>query len=823
MTYCTLRIVVIPFLLFFPLLLAAQPSNPAPNRLGLVKGLVVDAQTRLPLEFATVALLNAADSSVAGGGFTDEKGFFQVKADFGRYYLRLDFLGYQVRYIGNIVLSRANPVADLEIIPLEVAANTLDEVVVRAEKSQVQMSLDKRVFNVGKDLANRGGTAADVLDNVPSVNVDVEGNVSLRGSSGVRILVDGRPSGLVGISNTNGLRQLPANLIDRVEVITNPSARYEAEGMAGIINIVLKKDQSPGFNGAIDLTGGNPAEYGVSVNLNYRKNKLNLFSSYGLRYNERPGSGSQYQEFYTGDTTLITQLDRERKRSGWSNSLRFGADYFFNQKNSLTTAFSWRYSNEDNFGEILYRDFRNSLSNPTGTTRRTDDETETEPNLEYSLRYNKNFDRDGRELIADVRFQDNTEQENSDFRERFYAADGLPSGEPDLVQRSLNKEGERNLILQVDYIHPFAKDGKFELGYRAGLRDIRNDFQVENFLNNTWETLPGLTNQLQYDEDIHAAYAILGNKHRRLSWQAGLRAELSDIKTELVATQEINDRPIYLNLFPSGHLGYELPGMHTVQVSYSRRIRRPRFWDLNPFFTFSDARNFRSGNPNLDPEFTDAYELSHLKHWEKGSMTSAIYYRHTGGVIERIRQQLSDTSSVTLPVNLSTQDDYGLEFTGSFEPFEFWKINGNLNFFRSITRGEYEGQDLNADAYTWSGRLSSRTTVLKKLDIQVNFNYRAPRNTTQGKSRALYHADLAASLDILKSNGTLTLSVRDVFNSRRWRYITQGDDFYTEGDWQWRARQISMTFSYRINRQKDRERGREGGEGDRGDGGGMEF
>ncbi|MCB9317336.1 MAG: carboxypeptidase-like regulatory domain-containing protein, partial [Lewinellaceae bacterium] len=213
MTYFTLRNVIVPFLLFFPLLLFAQPSNPAPNRLGLVKGLVVDAQTRLPLEFATIALINTADSSVAAGGFTDEKGFFQLKADFGQYYLRLDFLGYQIRFIGNIALSKANPVADLETIALEAAANTLDEVIVRAEKSQVQMSLDKRVFNVGKDLANRGGTAADVLDNVPSVNVDVEGNVSLRGSSGVRILVDGRPSGLVGISNTNGLRQLPANLI----------------------------------------------------------------------------------------------------------------------------------------------------------------------------------------------------------------------------------------------------------------------------------------------------------------------------------------------------------------------------------------------------------------------------------------------------------------------------------------------------------------------------------------------------------------------------------------------------------------------------------
>ncbi|TNE60039.1 MAG: TonB-dependent receptor [Bacteroidetes bacterium] len=809
------------FLPFLPVFLAAQAPVPVTSQL-LVKGRVVDAQTRVPLEFATVALYSSTDSSVIGGGLTESDGAFQIKAREGVFFLKIDFLAYTSLTVGDIRLTKDEPVADLGFVALEPAANRLDEVVVRAEKSAVQMSLDKRVFNVGKDLANRGGTAAEILDNVPSVNVDVEGNVSLRGSGGVRILIDGRPSGLVGISNTNGLRQLPANLIDRVEVITNPSARYEAEGMAGIINIVLKKEQANGLNGAVDLTVGNPDQYGASINLNYRKNKLNLFSNYGLRYRKSPGTGSQYQEFYTGDTTFITELTRNRERGGWSNSLRLGADYFINPQNSLTTAFSWRYSNEDNFSEIVYRDFFNSINNPTGTVRRTDDEKEIEPNLEYNLNYKRTFERDGHELVADVRFQDNTEQENSDFRERSFAPDGAASGAPDFIQRSENKEGQRNLIMQVDYVHPFGEEGRFELGYRGGLRDIRNDFQVEELNGTVWSTLPGLTNNFIYDENIHAGYAILGNKIQKFSWQGGLRLEVSDVKTELLQTNEVNDRPIYSNLFPSAHVGYELPGGHAVQISYSRRIRRPRFWDLNPFFTYSDARNFRSGNPNLNPEFTDAYEISHLVRWEKGTLSSAIYHRHTDDVFERIRIQLSDTSSLTFPVNLSTQNDFGLEFTGSYEPLEFWKINGNLNFFRSITKGTYEGQEFNADTYTWSGRVSSRISLWKKVDIQKTFNYRAPRNTTQGRSKAMYHLDLAASMDILKSKGTLTLSVQDVFNTRRWRYITEGVDFYTEGDFQWRARQVNLTFSYRINRSKEQRKDRDmegGGE----NGGGMEF
>ncbi|MBL7774435.1 MAG: carboxypeptidase regulatory-like domain-containing protein, partial [Saprospiraceae bacterium] len=412
-------------LFFTPVFLHAQSPD---GFSGRVTGAVADAQTLQTLEFATVALFHAADSAVAGGALTGADGRFELTAPAGRYYLRIDFLGYEAHFFENIVLEKNTPSVALGTLLLQPGANTLDEVVIRAEKSQLQMSLDRRVFNVGQDLANRGGTAADVLNNVPSVNVDVEGNVSLRGSNGVRILVDGRPSGLVGISNSDGLRQLPANLIERVEVITNPSARYEAEGMAGIINIVLKKEQQSGFNGAVDLTLGRPDEYGASANLNYRRKNFNFFSSYGLRYQKNPGSGSQYQEFYTGDTTLITELSRSRLRGGWSNSLRLGADYFFNPQNSLTTAFSWRYSNEDNFSEIVYRDFFNSLDNPTGTVRRTDDEKETEPNLEYSLRYRKTYAREGREFVADARFQDNSERENSDFRERAFASDGAPTG-----------------------------------------------------------------------------------------------------------------------------------------------------------------------------------------------------------------------------------------------------------------------------------------------------------------------------------------------------------------------------------------------------------
>ena len=793
------------------------PDNPAK---AVIKGLVVDADTEAPLEFATVTVFNQKDSSLVNGGITDDKGQFFIEVKPGTYRVSVEFLAYQPLVIDNIVLSRENPVADLGKIRLVPDAETLTQVEVVAEKSQMQLSLDKRIFNVGKDLSNAGGTAEDILDNVPSVTVDIDGNVSLRGSANVRILVDGKPSSLVGISGTNGLKQLPANMIDRIEVVTNPSAKYEAEGMAGIINIVLKKQNRQGFNGSFDLTGGIPESYGATANLNYRRDRFNFFVNYGINKRNRIGGGNQYTEFFSNDTTFITRQDRDNDRGGLSNNIRFGADYYFNPKNILTTAFSYRTGKDDNFASLNYYDYLFDLNNPIGSTYRTDNEKEDDSNLEYNLTYRKSFEEKGREFVLDVQYDDRQETERSDFLEQYYDENGVLLSGTELMQRSRNEEGQNQLRITADYTHPLGKDGKFEAGMLASFREINNDYLVEEFRDSDWEVMTNLSNNFIYNEDIQAAYAILGNKSGKLSYQAGLRMERSKVLTELVTSNEINDRS-YVNFFPSAHIAYEMADQNSFQLSYSRRVRRPRFWDLNPFFTFSDSRNQWSGNPNLDPEFTDSYEIGHLKYWEKGSLSSSIYYRHTTDVIERIRTFDNEGISYTRPENLSNQDDYGLEFNWSYDPLKTLRLNGNFNFFRSITEGTFEDQDFSADTYSWFTRFTSKLTLWKELDVQTTFNYRAPRETTQGRAKAMYHLDLGMSRDILKKKGTLTLSVRDLFNTRKRRYITEGDNFYTEGEFQWHSRQIRLSFNYRINQKKQRQRGgRNGGDFEGGD---MEF
>ncbi len=784
-----------------------------------VKGKVVDSQTNAPLEFATVTFFSNKDESIKGGGVTDIDGNFSIQTTPGTY-AKVEFIAYQALVIKDIEFEKGVPVIDQGTIKLSADAAVLEEIEVTAEKSQMQISLDKKVFNVGKDLSSRGGSAEDILDNVPSVAVDIEGNVTLRGSGGVRILIDGKPSGLVGADNANGLRSIPANMIDKVEVITNPSARYEAEGMAGIINIVLKKDQKKGLNGSFDITVGLPETYGAAINLNYRKDKLNFFVNYGLQYRTGPGGGFTYQENYVNDTTFISDQKRSINRSGLNNSVRFGADYFFSPKSTLTTGMTYRIGKDDNNSTVEYFDYTNNLNQLDLYTIRTDDETEDESNLEYFITHTQKFKRKGHEIITDIRYSDKSEVESSNLTEEYFDGDLFPTNAADLLQRSRNDEGNGNLQIQIDYVQPFGKDGKYELGYRSSFRDITNDYLVEQFDDVNWIPLDGFNNNFIYDENIHSVYGIYGNKFKRFSYQAGLRFEATDLNTELEQTNEVNDT-LYSGFFPSVFLSYEADGQNSFQVSYSKRLRRPRFWDLNPFFTFSDARNIFSGNPNVGPENTDSYELSYIKYWDKASLTSSIYYRHSTDVISRVLIDNGDGTTTRRPENLNTRDDYGFEFTYNVQPYKWWRMNGNFNLFRSITDGSNVSQGFNADTYSWQTRITSRTTILKDLDLQVRGNYRGARETIQGRRKPVYTFDIGASRDIFKKNGTITLSVRDVFNSRRRMSETFGDGFYRNSEFQWRARAATLTLNYRLNQKKKRGGGRRGG-GDF-EGGGGEF
>jgi ferric enterobactin receptor len=386
------------FVLSFFLCLFITPSF-AQNA-ATVKGKLVDSVSSTPLAFATVQIFDKDQKKLVNGNLVSEKGEFSIDLPFGTYYAVIEFTGYPDLTTRQFALTAQNPKLDLGILRLASKTTVLQGVVVQAEKSYMQFSLDKKIFNVGKDLANAGGSASDILTNIPSVSVDPEGTVKLRGSDNVRILIDGKPSGLVSIKGGGGLQQLPASLIERVEIITNPSARYEAEGNAGIINIVLKKDKQQGFNGSVEVITGYPTNLGAAANFNYRHKKINFFINYGIAYRNQPGVGRLYQEVYGPDTTFILRQNNKSTLKGLNNNIRGGLDYYFTEKSILTASYLFRRSDATRTMDIRYEDYFNTLSKLNNIITRRQDEEEQEPNSEYSLNYKRTFGAKDHELTA---------------------------------------------------------------------------------------------------------------------------------------------------------------------------------------------------------------------------------------------------------------------------------------------------------------------------------------------------------------------------------------------------------------------------------------
>ena len=814
------------YLLSVLLSLLATLSAFAQQTTGTISGRVTDAEKNAPLEYATISLFNQADSSLVTGTTTNLDGEFVMNAPYGRYYALIQFLSFGSKYQENIILNAANPRVQLGTIALLPDAQTLSEVQVTAEKSQLQLALDKKIFNVGESLARVGGSASDILDNIPSVTVDVEGNVALRGSQNVQILIDGKPSGLVGISGAEALRALPADIIERVEVITNPSARYQAEGVAGIINIILKKERRDGINGSVSANVGYPSNYGASVNFNYRRKWYNLFVNYGIRYYDFTSEGYQKRTYFAvneQDEDSIKSIETLtlNNRQGLSNSLRFGSDFFLNEYNTLSAAFLYRASSGEDAEELTYLNY-NINEVLLGSSIRGTIEEETEPTMEAELNYRRTYDREGRLLTATFQASKETEVEESTIQERL--SDN--SNGTFLRQNTLNDEAEDSYLFQTDYTHPFAEEGRWEAGVRASWEENINDYEVNQLIDGNWRFIDSLSNVFIYTENVYAAYGIVGNRLGRFSYQLGLRTEYSDINSELLETNEDDPRD-YLSLFPSTHFTYALTDNSTVEWSYSRRIRRPGGRWLNPFVSQEDKYSVRRGNPLLEPEFTNSVELGYLHHLSFASITSSVYYRHTTDIIERVTTTIQTDSTqiqVSMPMNLSTENAYGVEFVLNADIADWWSTNTNFNFYRQIIDGgELEGfetDNISSDTYTWNARTNMQFKISDGLSAQTNFFYRAPMENIQGRSKALYIMDAGISKDLFNKKGKLTLSVSDVLNTRRWRSIVITDDFIREGEFQWRPRTFTLGFTYQLRRSNkrgerpEREQRQEGGDGE---------
>ncbi|GBE31071.1 TonB dependent receptor [bacterium BMS3Bbin04] len=579
--------------------------------------------------------------------------------------------------------------------------------------------------------------------------------------------------------------------------MTNPSAKYDAQGDAGIINIVLKRDRRDGMNGSVTASGGYPESYGGGFNLNYRTGKFNFFMNENLRYRSNEGGGDTHQEFFGNAPYATLEQDEEFDRSGWGNYIRFGFEYFMDETNTFTISAFNDYDENDTDGKVRYK-YYDASGNLASDILRLNPEEEVGRYNGADFGYRHMFDDKGHELTADYQFENGSSNKLSLITEKWFR--GGPGNAPS--ESVDNLQSETSHLVQVDYVYPISNDHKIEAGLKSHMRELDHEYEVIE--SGTGATVP-VSNHMIYSENIHAAYFTFSNRlNDNWSYQAGLRAEYSDITTDLRYTNELNERD-YFDLFPSAFLTYDITPVNSIQASYSRRLHRPRHWLLIPFWNYTDSRNRRVGNPNLDPEYSNSFEIGHLFHTDKGSVNSSVYYRQATGVIEWVERVDGDII-LSQPFNIGDRDSYGFEFVIMRQMASWLSLQGSFNVYQYQSSGTFEGISYDRDNTSWFSRASSRVSFTKTTQMQMRLFYMGPRDMIQGERAAMYSVSAGLSQSLWDNNVTVSFNVHDLFDTRKRHMETTTDSFYSDSEFQWRGRSFMLQLTWRFNQDERQKR-----------------
>lgn len=813
----------ISFLLFFGVTLAALAQKPTYGKSQFSKitleANVVDLDSQEGLEYATISLRNERRPNMVQGDISDANGNFKLQVFPGKYHITIEYIGFE-KYVIKDVLLRENK--NLGKVELSFAADALEGVELVGERTEVEIRLDKRIYNVGKDITVRGGSVSDVMDNIPSVSVDAEGNISLRGNDNVRILINGKPSGLVGLSGPEGLRQLPAESIEKVEVVTSPSARYEASGTAGILNIILKKEELKGFNGSVIANAGTPKNLGGTVSLNWRTKKLNVFTTTTYKDSKSLGGGIFNSNYFNGDDPdTFTNETRDYSRNRKNFFINLGAEYYFNDNTSLTVSGFVRKSDNTSENTTLIENL-DAFEEVTNTFGRYQDEEEKDNSSQLTANFTKKFDDKGHELIIEVQSEDSSENE-SDFAINTNVDD----------QTSRSDEQQKRTLIQMDYVYPIDENTQFELGYRGNFSKQETDYEVFDVIDNSNVPNLDLTNYLVFKQNVNAAYTQFGKKINKFSYLLGLRMENTQIIIDQRTSNEYTEKN-YTDWFPTVNLSYEFSDTENITLGFSRRIKRPRAWSLNPFRSLTSLTIYRQGNPDLDPSYSNSFDFGYLKRWKKFTFNGSIYYQKSTQVITRITEATGDLVAVSqdplievpairfTSINLSDNNRVGTEFTLTYVPTRKVRISGNFNVFNSKTVGVFDDVDYGAEIVSWFARLNSSFPLPFGITSQINSFYRGPTANAQTRSKGVFRMSAALNKNLLDKKATISFRLSDVFNSGIWKSTTVTEEFTNYTEFQWRQPTYIMTFTYRINpgksdRSKRRSRSYDSGGGDGGD------
>ena len=806
------------------MLLCFAPDMFANETDGKIKGIVMDGELGGPLEFVTVQVKAKGSDKIVQGSVTGSDGNYTIGGlKKGEYVVTFSYIGYE-EVSKNISISSDNQILSLGELTLAEDTNQLGGVEVVAKRPQMRFEIDRKVFVATQDIAAEGGSASDLLSNIPSVEVDNEGSVSLRGNSSVTIWINGKASGLTADNQADILDMMPAGDIKQVEVITNPSARYSPEGTAGIINIILKDDRKPGYYGSVKVGADTDGGYQASGNINYSSSKVDAYANLNYRNREFKGGGITSRLNTTDNSFLDQTNDSKRQHNNWFG--RFGATWHITKSDDLAFNVTGMTGGGDNSENIHY----NSIDSQKNTIYTSDRITNGDSDMKMynlELNYVHKFSENSN---IDLMVSNNQWRRDgmNIFRQSTVYTDPSQTANP-LYQTQENDIKDKTWEVQADYTNKISDMARIEAGYKGTFQ--RNASPVDTYTGTTAEDIrqdESLYNRFLYNQDVHALYMTYGGKWNKLSYQAGLRGEYWRVDTRsLDFDQEFNDKASetfekdYFKLFPSAFISYALPKNNELQVNYTRRLRRPWGGQLNSFRNISDASNISFGNPELTPEYSHSFELNYIKSWESGhTLSLSGYYRSTDDVIQRIRfLNMEDNVMYTTSENVAKSQASGLEIVGKDKLFKILDLTTTVNLYYSKLDGfSYLPQGAETpvigdtdESFAWNVRMIANFSLPWGVSLQGTGNYNSKQLMAQGHREPNYSVDLGLRKSFLSDKLTLSINARDLLDSRKFRTVTAGDGFWQDSE-NWRGgRRVGFTLTYNfgnMNKKKDKSKSR---------------
>jgi iron complex outermembrane receptor protein len=788
---------------------------------GRISGKVVDLISTKPLEYSSVVLKNLKDSTILLGSLVDEKGFFEIsKIPFGAYELSISYIGYK-DFVQKPIMVIPPDKTDINVGTLKVEEDSkiLQNVEITAERNFMQLNADKKIFNMDKNTMSTGGSAIDALKQVPTIDVDHEGKVSMRGSENIKVFINGKPSGITA-SNTNAiLEAIPSSQIESIEIINNPSAKYEASGDAGIININLKKNAKVGLNGNFTIGYGTKYDANTGVSLNFRRNGISFSTSYNFRFRENyhGGNGQRYN-MYPGKSPYYLNTNDYGTNHNFSNNFTTSIDYDFKDKNTLS--FSTILSQSIGKGKSRLRtDFLDSLVDYIDAYNRHSSSKGLDWNADVNASYKRTFKSKTNDLIILGNYAYSNDRDKPIYKQQAVDINDVESNYIELYQRNFDYSTTHSGYVQADYTQPFDKiKSKLEIGYRWSMRSLNNELNADSLVNSTQQfvTDSSISNAYKYKEMINAAYAIFGGAVKKvMNYKVGMRVEYANISIDQkVGNQKY--KQAYFDYFPSASMSFNLPKSHSLSISYSKRINRPHAHQLNPFGNYSDPYNILTGNPNLKPAYTHAIELNHFKNIDikkspkKDStfhrsifFSTTFYYRYSYNVFTRFNIIDSSGRSIVNFDNLNNGQNLGVEFMGRFSMFRWWNFMLSANLYQNKLRGNIPNGELDAgsNSFQYNLRLTNTFNINSKASLQMMVFYRSKNKFLQGTIKPMVFVNVGFKYDFLKDNrASIAININDIFHTQYFGVHTEGATYTNSVKRYWESTQGNIVFTYRFGK-----------------------